>query len=253
MKKISLIGIVITSVLIFSSVCTASDKIVLATGEWPPYTSEKMEGYGFFTEIVSAVFKEAGLEIEYKFYPWLRCEDAIQKGRAFAAFPYMINEDRKAKYDFSDPLANSTGRFFYLKKNIKSDVVWETFEDLKNYKIGGTAGYWYEKAFKDAGIELDLAVSDELGMKKLHGGRFDLLATDELVGWDLIKTLFPTEIDNFAIVSTPLNNDQLRLMVSRTYPDAQAITEKVNQAIKRIKDKGIYSEILKKYNVSEEI
>ncbi|MBF0573717.1 MAG: transporter substrate-binding domain-containing protein [Desulfamplus sp.] len=251
MKKTSLLTIFIAIILQFTAICMAGEKVVLVTGEWAPYTSEKMEGQGFFTEIVSAVFKEAGLEVEYKFHPWLRCEDTVQKGKAYAAFPYMINDERKKMYDFSEPLAKSTGRLFYLKSNLKSDVVWEKYEDLKKYKVGGTAGYWYEKAFTDAGVKLDLAVSDELGMKKLQGKRFDLLATDELVGWTLIKTLFPAEIDNFAVVKKPLNNDDLRLMVSKTYPDAAAITKKVNEALQRIKDKGIYSEILKKYNISE--
>ncbi|MBF0233420.1 MAG: transporter substrate-binding domain-containing protein [Desulfamplus sp.] len=243
--------IALSILLITAATCAASEKVILVTGEWAPYTSEKMEGYGFFTEIVSAVFKEAGIEFEYKFYPWLRCEDMVQKGKAFAAFPYALTDERKAVYDFSEPLAKSTGMFFYLKDRIKEDVVWEKYEDLKKYKVGGTAGYWYEKAFKDAGIELDLAVSDELGMKKLHGGRFDLLATEELVGWEIIKQLFPTEIDKFDIVKKPLNETSLHLMVSKSYPDASAITNKVNEALKKIKEKGIYSEILKKYNISE--
>ncbi|MBF0230103.1 MAG: transporter substrate-binding domain-containing protein [Desulfamplus sp.] len=247
MKKIILLVVL---VFLSATICSAA-KVILVTGEWPPYTSEKMEGYGFLSEIVSAVFKEAGVEIEYQFYPWLRCEKNIKEGKAYAAFPYIITDERKAIYDFSDPLGKSSFCLFYLKSNIKTDVVWEKYEDLKKYNVGGTAGYWYEKAFADAGIKLDLASSDELGVKKLHGGRFDLLATDELVGWSLIKTLFPADIKKFAVVEKHLNNDELRLMVSKTYPDSQAITKKVNEALQRIKDKGIYSEILKKYNISE--
>ena len=58
-------------------------------------------------------------------------------------------------------------------------------------------------------------------------------------------------MDNFAVVEKPLKNDELRLMVSRLYPDAKAITKKVNEALQRIKDKGIYSEIIKNYNISQ--
>ncbi|MBF0203780.1 MAG: transporter substrate-binding domain-containing protein [Desulfamplus sp.] len=227
-KAIMLVAIMFMSVFIsltmLLNIGTAKEKIILVTGEWPPYTSGKMEGYGFFTEIVSAVFKEAGFEVEYQFYPWLRCEKNIQNGNAYATFPYIINDERKAIYDFSDPFANSTGKFFYLKSNIKSDIVWEKYEDLKKYKIGGTAGYWYVKAFEEVGMKIDLAASDEIGMKKLYGGRFDLLATEELVGWSLIKTLFPAQLDNFGMVKKPLNTDELRLMVSRTYPEAASFT-----------------------------
>ena len=161
MKKLILLVVL---VLLSASIC-AEAKVVIVTGDWPPYTSEKMEGYGFLSKIVSAAFKEAGIEIEYQFYPWLRCEKNIKEGKAYAAFPYIITDERKAIYDFSDPLGKSSFKFFYLKSNVKSDVVWEKYEDLKKYKVGGTAGYWYEKTLTDAGIKLDLAVSDELGVK----------------------------------------------------------------------------------------
>jgi len=44
-------------------------EVVLATGEWPPYTSEHMKGYGIFTEIVAAVFSEMGVKPVYHFNP----------------------------------------------------------------------------------------------------------------------------------------------------------------------------------------
>ena len=43
--------------------------VTLITGEWTPYTSEKLENYGFFTEIVSEVCKEMGVVPKYEFYP----------------------------------------------------------------------------------------------------------------------------------------------------------------------------------------
>jgi len=229
----------------------AAEKITMVTGDWPPYTSEKMAGKGFFTEIVTAVCKEAGVDVEYKFYPWLRSEKMVQDGEAFAVFPYFPSADRKKIYDFSDPLCNSTGKFFFLKEKIKSDVKWTTFADLKSHSIGGTLGYWYKKDFEAAGLNVDYAASDEQGVKKLEAGRFDLLATDELVGWDLIKSLFPKELDKFGTLSKPLNRDALCLMVSRKYPNSAAINQKLNLAIRQIKKNGVYSAILKKYNITE--
>ncbi len=248
MKKVLLVGCLI---LLVTVSVNAGQKVTLVTDEWEPYTSNKMEGYGFFTEIVTAIFKEAGLEVEYQFFPWKRCELNLRNGTVFAAFPYKMTEGRKATYDFSDAIANSTGRFFYLKSRIKSEVTWEKLEDLKSYKIGGTRGYWYEKEFNTAGLIIDYGTSDKLGFKKLKGGRFDLLATEELVGWELIKKLYPNEIDDFGIMKQPLNKDELRLMISRVYPDSAAITEKVNTALQRIKDNGVYSAILKKYKIAE--
>ncbi|MBU1344055.1 MAG: transporter substrate-binding domain-containing protein [Proteobacteria bacterium] len=229
----------------------ADQKILLVTGEWSPYTSEKIEGYGFFTEIVSAIFKDAGLEVEYKFYPWQRCESLVKSGTAFATFPYKVTEDRKKTYDFSHSLASSTGRFFYLKKRIKSDIKWESFTDLKPYSIGGTKGYWYEKPFKENGLKIYYGYNDENGIRNLWLERVDLLATEELVGWSLIKKMFPQEIDKFDTVKKPLNQDNLSLMISLSYPNAASIKEKFNVCLERIKGKGVYSKILKKHNIKQ--
>ncbi|MBF0224481.1 MAG: transporter substrate-binding domain-containing protein [Desulfobacterales bacterium] len=251
MRKVSIFVAVVLILVLFGANSFAADKVVLVTGEWEPYTSEKIENYGFFSEIVTAVFKEIGVEIEYQFLPWKRCELTVKEGKAFATFPYAVSEERKKDFDFTDNVASSTGRFFFMKSKLKKEVVWENFSDLKDYKLGGTLGYWYEKDFKEAGLKVDYASSDTTGMEKLYAGRFELLATEELVGWGLIKKLFPKDIDDFDTLKKPLNVSELHLMVSKIYPNSSEIKEKFNSGLKSIKEKGIYSEILKKYNLKE--
>lgn len=229
---------------------SAAPKVVIATGEWEPYTSEKMSGKGFCTEIVTAVFSELGIEVEYVFVPWKRAEDMALKGEAFAAFPYVTTEERKKSFDFSDPFAKSTAKFFYIKNGkVPKDFKWTTYSDLKPFRVGGSLGYWYEKPFKDAGLNLDMAPNDESTFKKLAAGRVDITVTAELVGWQIIKNLFPKEMDKFDTIDKPLSEDELCLMVSRTYPDSKGLTEKFNAGLKKIKEKGTYGALLKKYNI----
>ncbi len=238
-------------VLVCAVYSNAAQKVILATGEWAPYTSETMSGGGFFTEVVTAVFKEAGIEVEYKYFPWLRCEAEAKSGNVFAIFPYKETSERKQVFDFTDGIFSSKGRFFYMKNKITKEIKWDKFEDLKAYKIGGTLGYWYLKDFEKAGLKPDYANDDTASIKKLQAGRVDIVPADELVGWGIIKKEFPGEVSNFGVVKKPLNVDNLSLMVSRSYPDSAAIKGRVNAALKRIKEKGIYSAILKKYGLSE--
>ncbi len=44
----------------------------LATLEWPPYTSQSLPDGGLTGHIVKRAFAEAGLEVEFDFYPWQR-------------------------------------------------------------------------------------------------------------------------------------------------------------------------------------
>ena len=88
-----------------------------------------------------------------------------------------------------------------------------------------------------------------LDAQKLYLGRVDLAASEELVGWALIKKLYPQEVDQFATVDKPLNEDPLRLLVSRTYPSSAELIQKFNAALKVINENGIMQQILIKYGL----
>lgn len=235
--------------LLLSVIMSAGEKIKLVTGEYEPYTTEKVKEKGFFTEIVSAVFKEMGMEPEYVFMPWKRCESEVLNGEAFAAFPYYPSEERKKIYNFSDVVTNTAGRLFYIKSKFNKKLNWETYGDLKEYKLGGTLGYWYEKPFKEAGLNVDYAPNDEQSIKKLYTNRINVLATEELVGWEIIKKIYPKDIEKFDTMAKTLNVGELRVMISRKYPNGAEIEAKFGVALKKIKENGVYAAILKKYNV----
>ena len=237
-------------ILLTSPAILHADTIRLATGEWKPYTSESLENFGFFTEIVSEIFKEMGVEAEYSFYPWKRCFDSTEKGKVWAAFPYAYTEERAKKVLYSDEIAYSTSRFFYYIKDAKAkDFKYETLQDLKQYKVGGILGYFYEEDLKKAGLDVDYVASERSAIEKLVLGRIELWPSNELVGWALIKKYFPKEADNFGTLEKPYSRNALCLIVSKKYPNSKELLRQFNAAFIKIKDKGIYDSILKKYNI----
>lgn len=228
-----------------------TNEIPLATGEWEPYTGEKLPNFGFIPELVSAVYKEMGITPKYEFVPWKRAEDMIRKGEVFASFPYIKTDERSKEFDFSDEVAVSTFVLFYHKDFLKEKVVWEKFEDLAKYSIGGTLGYWYADPFKQANLNVELVPKEDQNFQKMMKGKIQLIASEELVGLGYIKTLFPNDTAKFDIVSKPLKQDSLRLMVSRKYANAPDLLAKFNTSLKSIKDKGIYKKILEKFGVKD--
>ena len=88
-------------------------------------------------------------------------------------------------------------------------------------------------------------------MKRLQAGRVDLVPMDELVGWAMLKNIAPNELADFDTLKKPINVSELHLMISKSYPNANEIREKFNVALKTIKRNGVYSRILKKYNIKE--
>ncbi len=146
----------------------AQEELPLATGEWPPYTSEHLEGYGFFTELMTAIVHEMGMTPKYVFYPWKRCEQTTLAGEVFGAFPYAVTETRQQDFDFSDLIMKNNVLFFYHKKHLTQKPEVTTLKDLEPYLIGGALGYNYVPAFTEAGLRVDYVDTDEQNVKKLY-------------------------------------------------------------------------------------
>jgi ABC-type amino acid transport substrate-binding protein len=68
----------------------------------------------------------------------------------------------------------TAGKFFYMPERQKGEITYDKFEDLQAYNLGGVLGYWYEAPFKEAGLKVDYASSDEQNIQKLYAGRIDL-------------------------------------------------------------------------------
>lgn len=212
-------------------------KIVLASAEWEPYISETRAGHGKFAEIVTAVFKEMGMTVEFVFAPWKRVEMLVKNGDVFAGIPYSYTQERHKSFDYSVPIMNSANVFFYRKKAYPKEIGYSRLEELARYRISGVTGYWYEGLFAKAGLNVEYVTSDEQSMVKLYFNRVDLAATDELVGWALLEKLYPREVSQFAVVAKPFETTKLHLLVSRKYPNAAEITQKFNATFESMKAK----------------
>lgn len=233
---------VVTFLFVFSfhTAAAAADPLPLASGEWVPFTSKKMENYGKFTGRVAVVLKQMGIEPEYRFYPWQRCFDAVIKGRVWAAFPYSYTENRARQVWFSDPLSCSKTLFFYYKKNgDKGSYPIKSAKDLRSYKLGGVRGYYYQEFFEKTGLDVDYVNKEIYAFEKLILGRIHLMPVNELVGWHLIETHFKRQRHQFNTLSLPLSVNPLCLIVSKDYPGSKKMLERFNQALAACVKKGL--------------
>lgn len=259
MKLLFIMSLLLWGISASQSLAQDRERLPLATGEWPPYTSTQMEGYGIVTEITTAVVIEMGMTPDYKFVPWKRAEHMVKNGDAFAAFPYAITPARIKNFSFSDRvLINPNGRFFYRKARFDIPKDAKQLSDLKSYKFGSLAGEASIATLEEAGIRLELVSKDSQNIMRLHAGRVDLILMDELLGWYLIRKLYPNEQHLFTTLDITFEeminqsgnpNWDSYLMVSPEYPNAKALTKRFNNALKRIKENGVYDDILDKYGL----
>lgn len=82
--------------------------ILIATGEWAPFSGERLDSYGVASAVVSAVLRQMGYEPEYRFMPWPRAEEATlandANGGVRATFPYAFTPERADGFYYSTPI-----------------------------------------------------------------------------------------------------------------------------------------------------
>ena len=251
MKRMTAIQIFLATTILISCITPSAwaDPIVLVTGEWSPYASEKIETKGLCPEILSAVAKEMGREVVFQFYPWKRCEHMVKKGKAWGAFPYMVNQERLKIYAFSDEIILSRNVFFVYGDSLKA-IQWEQFSDLKPYKLGGVLGYGNHENMEKEGLKVEYAPKELMNFKKLKAGRVDLFSLDEVVGRQMIQSNFQDEINKFHVLGKAESEVSLCVMIDKTNSKSMALLEKFNVALKSIKSNGTYADILSKYHIT---
>lgn len=221
--------------------------IRIATGEWPPYTSEKLNGYGIGCKLISEAFAAAGVKVTYVFYPWNRSLELARRGGIDATATWFESADRRADFHLSDPLFDSKFLLYYLKA---SPVAWQKIDDLRGLKIGATTGYFYGEAFaraeKAGEFTVIRASSDETNLKNLLLGRLDAFPLDQQVAEFLLANELPAA-DAARIGSNAIavhSRPQL-LLISRKAANGEALIRLFNQGLSAIRSNGVYERIVR--------
>nr|WP_321513535.1 transporter substrate-binding domain-containing protein [uncultured Pseudodesulfovibrio sp.] len=224
----------------------AGETVVLVSNEYVPYVNTSARTQGFLSEVVIAAFAEVGVEARVEFRPWRRCAMLVETGEVLGAFPYAVTERREEYAWFSDQIWICRNVFFYLKGRM-ADFDYTRLEDLRNMRIAGTSGNYYEDIFKEARLKVDYAPGEASGIRKIWEMRSDLFAEDELVGWNLISQLFPGRKSMFGSTPTPWNMNSQHVMISKKYPESEALMKRFNHGLENIRINGVYAGILSRY------
>ena len=245
LKLSVLIGLV---ALLAGNIGFSATKVRIVTEDYEPYTKCTPKFSGVFIEVVEAAFKEEAIVVEYQRVPWKRANEMALNNEVEATIPWFKTVEREKVFLYSSTVVMATNKFF-IKKNgkIPANFAWQSLEDFKQYKMGGTIGYWYEESFKKAGLNTEMVPTDDLNMQKLADNRIDAFVTDEMLGWLLIKKYFPNNVKDFMVLEKPYSEEALYLMIGKTNPKREELMNKFNSGLKKIKANGSYQKIVDKY------
>lgn len=222
------------------------ESVVLVTNEYVPYVNTTEGDRGVLTEIIVAAFNEVGVEVDIRFRPWRRCALLVETGEVFGAYPYAVTEKRRRYALFSDEIWRCRNVFFFHRGRFPG-YDFTSLDAMKDMRIAGTSGNYYEEIFEEHGFDVDYAPGETSGVRKIWEMRADLFAESELVGWTLIQRLFPRNMSMFGSTPTPWNVNPQTVMVSKAYPGAEELLRRFNQGLRRIRESGVYDRLVDRY------
>ncbi|WP_172254399.1 amino acid ABC transporter substrate-binding protein [Saccharibacillus deserti] len=219
----------------------ADGKMVIGTeGTYAPFTYHDKSGEltGFDVEIAREVAKRLGVEAEFVEAPWDSLLAGIDAGRFNAVFNEVsIRDDRKEKYDFSDPYISSGAVLIVREDN--TDI--KSLADLKGKKSAQSLTSNLADIAKQNGAEIVPIEGFNQAIDLLNSSRVDATINDNLSFLDLKKQKPDIALK---VVAEAEDASQSGGVFAKNQPE---LIEAVNKALADMHEDGTYATISEKY------
>ncbi|WP_166257649.1 amino acid ABC transporter substrate-binding protein [Marinobacter salicampi] len=212
------------------------------SGQYFPFTFvEQDQLKGFDVDIMDAIGKEMGREIQYETANFSGLFGMLESGRIdTVANQITITEDRKKAYLFSEPYVYDGAQVVVREGNDEIQGV----EDLKGKTVAVNLGSNFEALLRE------LPYADEIDIKTYESnlerdtalGRVDAFVMDRVSAAQIIKEKpLPLEL-----AGEPFSK------ITNAYPfrdteDGRALRDEVNKAMAALRDEGTLKSISEKW------
>ena len=218
--------------------------LTMATNaEFPPYEFHDGDKIvGIDAEIAQAIADELGMELEIEDIAFDSIIPEIVSGKADMALAGMtVTEDRKASVDFSDTYATASQMII-----VKEDSKIAGPDDLKGVTVGvqlGTTGDIYVSDLEADGTTVERYNKGFEAVQALSQGKIDAVVIDG----EPAKT-FVSESEGLKILDEAFTVEEYAIAVKKGNTE---LLDKMNAAIKELKESGELQKIVDKYITAE--
>ena len=214
----------------------AGGKLVMATNaEFPPYEYHDGDAIvGIDAEIAKAIADELGMELEIEDIAFDSIIPEIVAGKT-------VTEDRMQSVDFSDTYAKASQKII-----VTEDSEIASPDDLKGVIVGvqlGTTGDIYVSDLEADGTTVERYNKGFEAVQALSQGKIDAVVIDG----EPAKT-FVAETEGLKILDESFTDEEYAIAVKKGNTE---LLEKINGALKTLKDNGTLDEIVAKYIKAE--
>jgi His/Glu/Gln/Arg/opine family amino acid ABC transporter permease subunit len=211
-------------------------------GVYPPFSyrdSETNELTGYDIEVMEAVGKEAGWDVQFVEAPFDALFPALDSGRIdVIANQVTITPEREARYRFSTPYTYSRGVIVTAADT--DDIT--SLEDLDGRTTAQTASSNWAQVAKDAGAKVEYVQDFGPAVELLIQGRVDAIVNDNIAVLDYLATTGTDEVK----IAGNAGDEVLEQALVFRQSDAE-LQQEADEAIAALKKDGTLAEISEKY------
>lgn len=222
----------------------AGGRLIMATNaEFPPYEYHDGDAVvGIDAEIAKAIADELGMELEIEDIAFDSIIPEIVSGKADMGLAGMtVTEDRMQSVDFSNTYAKASQKII-----VTEDSEIASPDDLKGVIVGvqlGTTGDIYVSDLEADGTTVERYSKGFEAVQALSQGKIDAVVIDG----EPAKT-FVAETQGLKILDESFTDEEYAIAVKKGNTE---LLEKINGALKTLKDNGTLDEIVAKYIKAE--
>jgi ABC-type amino acid transport substrate-binding protein len=206
---------------------------------YPPFESTHDGKFiGFDIELGNAIAHKLGVKAKFINITFDGIFPALESGKFDAVMSIVtITPERSASFLFSKPYLES-GQIIVVHKDTQEI---ESLDSLKNKRVGvqinTTAQYEVEK---QPNVKVVKFNTIGLALLDLSNKQIDAVVSDEPIARYMIRKGFI----NLRIVGHLLTDEKFGIVLSR---DNGALLQAINEALKQIKESGVYNKIYEKW------
>jgi len=225
-------------------------KVIVGTNpDYPPMQfidPKTNEMVGYEIELMEAIAEKGGFEMEWKNIEWKSIFGALEAGDIDAIMSAAtITDERKQKFDFSDPYYTISQRVVVLRENAPQI---QKVDDLNGKRIGvqlGTTGQLLvEKEYPSfVRVTFDNA---PLAFQDLAGGGVFGFMVDEPVAEEYGRAN-PEMAKRFEALPFKFSEESYGVVLRKNETE---LRDKINAGLKAVKESGIEAQLREKWITS---
>lgn len=241
MKLLSLVVLLVT---ISSSVMAQTIKVV--SDIWPPLVMDDPDRPGIDVEVMTAVFKNIGVDVDLKIYPWKRAISATKSGEMDAILDIFDTPERREWLWFHKTPISVNQSALFCKSCDPSDVVSE--EEMGTKSLIVNLGYKYTKYVDNPTVAKFEVNNFEQGFHMLDLDRADYYLVNRTVG---LYTVSQMGMKDIRPLDMGIDDPSPSFLGFAKKEELKPLVEKFGQELTRFKASDDYQRILQKYGLTE--